>query len=130
MGSTPIDVQAVAANHLAIIAPSTAIAGSSFGAMIEALDLYGNVDTGYTGTVTLTSSDRNPEPAVYTFTAGDGGTHSFNTTLFTAGSQTLSAWDAANSSIRGSTAVAVSAAPADHFLLTPASPSVVAGTAL
>jgi hypothetical protein len=128
MGTTAIDVQAAAANHLVINAPPMAVAGNSFGVMIEAVDPYGNVDTGYTSTVTLTSSDRTPTPQEYAFTASDGGAHTFNTSLFTAASQTLSAWDAANSSIRGSAAVAVTAAPADHFLITPASPSVIAGT--
>jgi hypothetical protein len=89
MGSTTIQVQAAPANHLGIIAPSTSVAGAPFSAVIEALDPYGNLNTGYTGTVTLTSSSRDPEPAVYTFTAGDGGTHTFNARVLTAGSQTF-----------------------------------------
>ena len=127
-GSATINVSPSSATSLLLTAPSTAVAGMGFNVIVTALDAYGNVATGYSGTVTLTSSDRNPEPAVYTFTASDGGTHSFSTSLFTARSQTLTVWDAGNSSIRGSAAVAVTAGPAYDFLITATSPSVVAGT--
>jgi hypothetical protein len=123
-GSATITVLASAATGLHLVAaPPTAIAGTAFNVTITAVDPYGNVDTAYAGTVTLTSSDRYPQPIVYAFSASDSGTHTFTTSLDTAGAQTLSAWDAANGSIRGSTSIAVDAAPASQFSIT--APSTV-----
>jgi hypothetical protein len=76
------------------------------------------VATEYTGTVLLTTSDRNPQPTAYTFTPGDNGTHVFLVSLFTAGMQTLSTSDAVDNSIRGTATVTVNAAPASSFLVT------------
>jgi hypothetical protein len=43
-------------------------------------DAYGNVATGYAGTVHFTSSDgKTVLPANYTFTAADKGVHTFTT---------------------------------------------------
>ena len=49
--------------------------------------------TGYLGTVTLTSTDPNASlsSTTYTFTAADGGTHTFTATLETAGLQSIKA---------------------------------------
>src|SRR5207247_39139 len=59
-------------------------------------DAYGNLATGYRGTVRVTSSDAQAVlPADYTFTAADAGRHTFTTTLKTAGSQSLTATDTA-----------------------------------
>ena len=61
---------------------------------VTAYDAYGNVATGYTGTVTFTSSDGQAAlPASYTFTAADAGTHTFSVTLETAGTQSITATD-------------------------------------
>jgi streptogramin lyase len=126
-GSAAITVSASSASSLLLAAPPTAVAGSAFNVTVTALDPYGNVAIGYTGTVTLTSSDRNPQPSDYTFTPSDSGMHTFGLTLDTAAPQTLSAWDAANSSIRGSATVVVGAAKAIDFLVT-APGTAVAGT--
>ena len=49
---------------------------------VTAYDAYGNVATGYTGTVDLTSSDPHAVlPASYTFTDVRPGKHSFPVTL-------------------------------------------------
>jgi len=56
-------------------------------------------------------------PPNYTFTLSDNGTHNFGTVLFTAGAQTLTALDTANSSIIGSATIAVTPAPANHLLM-------------
>jgi hypothetical protein len=118
VGSATLTVSPSSASRLFLTAPATAIAGIAFNVTVTALDPYGNVALGYTGTVTLTSSDRNPEPSDYTFTPSDNGTHTFGVSLFTAGAQSLSAWDAAKGSIRGSATLAVRAAPAIDFLVT------------
>jgi probable HAF family extracellular repeat protein len=115
-----------------ITAASTAVSGTPFDLTVTALDLYGNIDTNYQGTVTFSSSDAYPGvlPADYTFASSDQGTHTFTggVTLFTAGTQTLTVQDTANGSITGSATVTVVAAPASQFLVTgPA--TAVSGTA-
>jgi Concanavalin A-like lectin/glucanases superfamily len=103
-----------------IAAPASAVAGQPFAVIVTALDAKGHSATGYTGTVTFTSSDSYPGllPANYAFTASDKGTHAFVVSLFTAGAQTLTVEDMANTSITGSSTVTVQAAPANHFLIT------------
>ena len=65
-------------------------------------DPYGNRATGYTGTVHFTSSDRKASlPANYKFTAADGGVRTFNATLKTAGTQSLTATDTRAASLTG-----------------------------
>jgi hypothetical protein len=120
----------LAATRLAVSAPASITAGSPFDVTVTALDNNGNVAPGYTGTVTFTSTDPHPGvlPADYTFTAGDQGKHTFSgVMLFTAGSQTVSSQDTANSSITSSATIAVAAAPADHLLIT-VPQSAVSGT--
>ena len=120
----------LAATHLAISAPASITAGSPFDVTVTALDNNGNVAPGYTGTVTFASTDPHPGvlPADYSFTAGDQGKHTFSgVMLFTAGSQTLSSQDVADSSIVSSATIAVASAPADHLLIT-APQSAVSGT--
>lgn len=69
-------------------------AGTPSGFTVTAKDAYGNAATGYVGTVQFTSTDPFAVlPADYTFTAADSGTHTFNATLFSAGSQTITATD-------------------------------------
>jgi hypothetical protein len=121
----------IASTQLVITAPSSITAGSAFPITVTAVDNSGNVVTGYMGTVMFTTSDSFPGvlPAAYTFISDDQGTHTFTgVTLFTAGAQTLTAQDTADSSITGSATVAVGAAPADHLLIT-ALQNAVSGTA-
>ena len=65
-------------------------------------DQYGNVATGYRGTVHFATSDPLPTvalPADYTFTAADGGVRGFQVRLWTPPSQTVSATDTVNASL-------------------------------
>ena len=75
--------------------------------------------TGYTGTVHFTSSDRQAVlPGNYTFTAADAGMHTFSATLKTAGTQSLTATDAANAALSGAQAgISVTAAAASRLVL-------------
>ena len=89
-------------------------AGSTHSFIVKALDAYGNVATGYLGTIHFTSSDTKASvPADYTFIAADKGAHTFaNTlspalTLRTAGSQWVRATDKTTASITGSQTVTV-----------------------
>ena len=64
---------------------------------MTAKDAYGNVATGYTGTVHFTSSDAAAAlPADYAFTAADKGVHTFSVTFQTAGSQSVTVADTAS----------------------------------
>jgi hypothetical protein len=126
-GSATIAVSPASASGFLVTAPSPAIAGTAFSVTVTALDPYGNVATGYTGTVILTSSDRTPQPSDYTFTANDNGTHVLTLSLFTAGVQTILTRDASNGFLTGTTPVAVQAASPFNFLVTAPS-SAVSGT--
>jgi hypothetical protein len=76
------------------VSPASATAGVARSVTVSALDLAGNPDPAYTGTVHFTSSDYQADlPADYTFTAADHGTHTFSVTLKTAGTQSLSVGD-------------------------------------
>jgi len=121
-----------ATTQLVVSAPSGATAGSPFQITVSAVDNSGQVAPGYTDTVTLTTSDSFPGvlPANYTFTSCDRGMHTFaGVTLFTAGAQTLTAHDTADSTIMGGATVAVVAAPADHLQIT-APPTALSGAPL
>lgn len=59
---------------------------------VTALDQYSNVDTSFTGTVTLSSSDAKATlPGSYAFQSSDNGVHTFNVTLNTLGTQYIKA---------------------------------------
>jgi hypothetical protein len=93
-----------------------------FDVTVTAVDPFNQLAVGYTSTVTFSTSDPDSGvvlPADYTFTLADGGVHTFTdtglgeTTLVTAGAQTITATDTSDNTITGSAAVAVnSPAPA------------------
>jgi hypothetical protein len=110
-----LTVVAAAASHLSLSAPSSAKASQSFQATVTLTDNYGNVATGYTGTVRFTSSDLLASLAVlgqmptnYTFTSADAGTHTFSVTLVTVGNQTVTVTDTANGTLTDTKTVSVS----------------------
>ncbi len=80
-------------------------AGTPFSITVTAFDAYNNVATGYTGTVTFSSTD--PQAALPADTPLTNGTGSFSVTLGTVGSQQIVATDTVNSSLTGSANVAV-----------------------
>ncbi|HEV3082950.1 MAG TPA: choice-of-anchor tandem repeat GloVer-containing protein, partial [Gemmataceae bacterium] len=102
-----ITVNPAAASVLVVTGPSTATAGVAFSITVTAYDAYGNVATGYTGTVHFTSTDSTAtRPANYTFQASDEGTHTFSgLVLKKKGNQSLKATDTLTSSLSGSLTV-------------------------
>src|SRR5262249_16794573 len=69
---------------------------------VTAKDAFGNTATSYRGTVQFSGTDGQAVfPANYTFTAADAGSHTFSLSLRTAGSQTVVAFDTANTSVAG-----------------------------
>jgi hypothetical protein len=122
-GSATITVSPSSASAIHLTAPSTTVAGTVFNVTVTAFDAYGNVATGYTGTVILTSSDHEFMSSEYTFAQSDGGTHTFSARLFIAGTQTVVVQDAENGAFTKSATVAVQASQAEQFLVT--APSTV-----
>jgi streptogramin lyase len=89
------------ANQFLLTAAPTVVSGTAFDITITALGPWSNIDTGYQGTVTFSTSDADSGvvlPADYTFTTGvggDNGVHTFTggVMLVTVGTQTLTATD-------------------------------------
>jgi hypothetical protein len=116
------------ADHFTLTAPTSITAGQAFSLILTARDHDGNIATGYTGTVTFTSSDPQATlSASYTFTAADNGTHTFDAALRTAGAQSIKVTDPAGKVIGDQAGTVVNPAAADHFLIT-VPPTTVSGT--
>jgi hypothetical protein len=63
---------------LIVTAPANVKSGAAFSLTVTVEDAYGNVVTGFVGTVHFSSSDSTATlPADYTFTAADAGVHTF-----------------------------------------------------
>jgi hypothetical protein len=119
-GSESTTVTAAAASNLVVAGfPSSTTAGAAGSFTVTARDPYGNIATGYLGTVRFKSSDGTASlPADYTFTAGDAGVHTFSATLKTAGTQSITATDAVFAGINGSeTGIKVNLAVASRLAL-------------
>jgi hypothetical protein len=98
-----INVRPAALNRLMVSGlPFTATPTVPLRFTVTAADPYGNVETGYTGTVHFTSSDPAASlPANYTFTTANGGMGSFSVAFNTSGTQSVTVTDL-NSGITGS----------------------------
>jgi hypothetical protein len=109
-GQISIQVNPAVATHFVLSGPSSITAGTAFSVTVTAEDAYGNIATGYTGTVHFTDSVGGATlPHNYTFTAGDNGLHTFTgVKLRTRGLQTITVIDTAFGSITGSLAIEVS----------------------
>jgi parallel beta-helix repeat protein len=123
-----ITVNPAAATQLVVSGfPSPVIAGTAGMVTVTAEDQFGNVDDSgpnvFNGTVTLTSSDGQaalPVPA-----ALNNGSGSFNVTLKTAGSQSITA---TSGGLTGSqSGVTVNPAAANHFVVTASPTSATVG---
>jgi hypothetical protein len=90
-----------AATQFTATAGSTAVANRYLGVVVKALDAYGNIATGYSGTVHLTSTD--PSATL----PADGPLYAGQRTYLlidkTVGSQTVTATDTANASLTATT---------------------------
>ncbi len=98
-----IEVDPAAATTLLVAGyPSPAHKKTFYDFTVTALDPYGNVATGYTGTVTFSSDARRAAlPDDYTFTAADQGVHTFQAAFDRKGVFYLAATDTANATIAG-----------------------------
>jgi hypothetical protein len=109
--------------------PSPTTAGALGAVLVTAKDPYGNVATGYTGTVHLSSNDPQAQlEGDHTFTAADNGTYAFGAILKTAGTWSITATDTATSSITGAQmGIMVTPAAASIFVVTASPASITAG---
>jgi hypothetical protein len=119
-GGSFIRVNAAAASTMTVAGfPSSTTAGVDGSLTVTLKDPYGNIASGYRGTVHFTSSDAGAIlPANYTFTASDAGVHTFHATLKTAGTQSITDKDVAAAGITDTDGgIMVKAAAASSFLI-------------
>jgi hypothetical protein len=121
-GTAHVSVQPAPASAILVIARPSTVVNYAFPIGLVAEDSFGNTATSYAGTLHLSSSDHSASlPADYTFKPADQGTHLFNVTFATGGTQSLTATDVANPSLAGTATIAVSGVT--HFAI-----AVPAGT--
>jgi hypothetical protein len=119
-----ITVNSNAATALVVTdVPGDPVAGTPLSPTVQAIDAFGNVATGYRGTVHFTLGSSSPSAAVpdnYTFTAADAGQHTFTDglVLTAAPAQSFSVTDQTNGLTSGSITVPISPAPASGLSLT------------
>jgi hypothetical protein len=93
-------INAAAAAQFILSGPAGQKAGNPFSLTVRVEDAFGNVVTGYRGTIHLSSTDTATGvvlPLDYTFTAADNGVHTFSgLILSTVGNQTITITDALN----------------------------------
>ncbi len=110
--------------------PSPTTAGGAHNVTVTAQDAFGNVATGYTGTVHFTSNDASAVlPANYTFAGGDAGTHVFSVTLKTVGTRSITATDTVTGTITGTESVSVLSGPATTMIVSGFTSPTTAGVA-
>jgi hypothetical protein len=120
-----------AASFTATTASASATAGEPQTLTATALDRFGNIATGYTGTVQFTASDAQAAlPGDFAFSAGDAGHHDFAVTLKTAGAETVTLTDKEVGAVTGSATWTVGAAAAATCVAGQAGDTASAGTVL
>jgi SPP1 family predicted phage head-tail adaptor len=107
-------VLAAALSQFSLSSPAATTAGSLFTFTVTALDQFGNLQPGFGGTVSFSSSDTLATLPAASFVFLGRGT--FSATLSTAGTQQLTAIDTAATSITGNSGpISVTAGTATHF---------------
>ncbi len=103
-----IVVKPAAASRLIIGGVPGVTLGVPFSLTLSLVNAYGNLATGYVGTLHFSSSDSTATlPANYTFSAADAGQHTFNITMRKPGNQTLAVADTRNSTLKSSVTIDV-----------------------
>jgi hypothetical protein len=133
-GGVNIGAYQASANAFLLTAPDTVQSGVLFDVTVTAVDPFGQLAVGYTGTVTFSSSDGHPAvvlPSDYTFTLADAGMVVFpgGVTLITDGDQAITATDTVDGTITGTAPVTVTSGNAPRLVWTmtcgPATPGTV-----
>jgi N-acetylneuraminic acid mutarotase len=116
------------------LSPTSVLSGGTVSFTVTAEDSTGHAVAGYTGTVQLTSTDKqatsggNPLPVTYTFAASDSGAHTFTVALQTAGNQTITVTDAANQFTATTNPITVNVPFSKYVVDLPGGNTIVAGT--
>jgi len=128
-GELEVEVSTGAAASLELSAlPAEVVAGDEQQFTVTAQDAYGNVVTGYTGTVRFESDDEALLPGEYTFVAGDAGQHPFVVTLMTAGTRTLTVREVGGVGLTDTVSTEVVAGPATALRLNLSTETAAAGS--
>jgi hypothetical protein len=108
-GIQHVTVNPAAASRLVLSAPASVNANAAFSVTATVVDAYGNIVTGYRGTLSFGSSDAMANlPKKYTFTAADQGVHAFtNLRLKKKGKQTVTVTDTLDGSLTASVIIDV-----------------------
>ncbi len=119
-------------DHFIVTTSGSTTAGSTLTVTVTAVTSTGTTDTAYAGTVHLTSSDAQAGlPANYTFVSANKGVATFSVVLKSAGSQSVTAIDTANSATIGTSgSITVSPAAASQLVITGLASSTVSGSSL
>ena len=129
-GGRTVTVRAAAAATLELVGvPPQSTAGSAHALTVTARDPFGNVATGYTGTVQFSSTDPAATvPGPYAFQPVDAGTRAFpaGVTFRTAGTHTLTVVDPAAPALTASGVSLVAAGPAERLRFTVQPSDVIA----
>jgi hypothetical protein len=113
--SSTINVSAGPATHLSVNVPNASTAGMAFNFTVTAFDTFGNVATGYSGTVHLSSSDT--QAVLPPNSALISGARILSATLNTITNTTITATDAAASLSASSNPISVFSNAATHFFV-------------
>jgi hypothetical protein len=109
-GSANVNVVAGSAVAFVVTGPTQAVAGTPFDVTVAAVDAFGNVASGYTGTITFGSDDPAAGlPADYAFQPADQGSQTFTLTLGTPGTRRVTVTDTLDPTLSGFLDVTVSA---------------------
>ncbi len=130
-GQGLVHIMPDAAVSLVFDVPSTITAGSAEGITLTALDAFGNVATGYTGTATFSSQIGGVAitglPGSYTFMSADQGSHLFAVSFKSAGSQIITATDSNDIALISQAQVQVTSAAAKLVITSQPASMVTAG---
>ncbi|HVE84331.1 MAG TPA: PKD domain-containing protein, partial [Myxococcales bacterium] len=123
-------IPAAASTLLVAGFPSPAQAGVPANFTVTARDAYLNTASGYRGTVSFTSTDAAAAlPAAFTFTATNNGIGTFQATLKTLGTQSLTARDGSGTPTGTQSGISVIAGPAAALQVTGVTSPITAGAA-
>src|SRR5262249_29015160 len=118
--SASVTVSPAAASREAINSAASMTAGMALPLTVTLFDPYGNIASGYVGTVHFTSTDSQASlPSDYSFQASDHGAHTFTTvTLKTAGNESITVIDTSSSIPAVKSNITVSPAAASRYAFT------------
>jgi hypothetical protein len=126
-GSASVTVNPAGVSQLSVTGfPNPATAGVAGNFTVAAEDVYGNINPSYTGTVQFSSSD--PQATGLPNSVLTNGVGTFSITLKTAGAQSITAMDAAQSAIAGTDNVTVNSAAAVSLTVAGFPSSATAGS--